>query len=101
MPHIRNPNPCDLHRREQPLPSLALKSNGAYIQENHRAVENGNCTLKGLKCKLAGPGTQHKSSSWKSTLTICEGDSLVKPKEPELEALVDAIFAFMINLANI
>lgn len=45
--HIKHPNFWDLQQRDEPPKDLALKTNGAYIQ-NHRATENGDSTLKEL-----------------------------------------------------
>lgn len=52
MSHIKHSNPWDLHQRDQPSQNLALKSNMAHIQENHRAVGNGDSTIKGFGHRL-------------------------------------------------
>lgn len=36
VPHIKYPNPRDLHQRHKPPKHLALKTNMAYIQETPR-----------------------------------------------------------------
>lgn len=40
VPHIRPPNPWDLHKRDKSPKCLALKTNGTYIWETQRAVGN-------------------------------------------------------------
>lgn len=44
----RHPNPQILHRRDETLERLALRTKQGYIQVNHGTVENGATTLKGL-----------------------------------------------------
>jgi len=39
-PYIRHPNSWDLHWRDEPPKHLALKINGAYIQESQTVVTN-------------------------------------------------------------
>lgn len=40
VPHIRYPNPLDLHCRDKLPKSLVLKINGAYIQGTQKPVGN-------------------------------------------------------------
>ena len=67
MPHVKHPNPWDLHWKEEPPKCLALKTKGTYIQETQRAIGNRDFTPEGLTHRVIHPGTQHKSSSLKST----------------------------------
>lgn len=52
VPHSRHPNPCDLSWRDEPSKFLVLKHNGAYFQENQRAVGNGDSALKRIMYSL-------------------------------------------------
>lgn len=45
---IRHLNPWKLHWRDRPPKYLALKTNGAYIQETQKAIGTGDSALKGL-----------------------------------------------------
>lgn len=80
MLYIRHPNTWDLCQRDEPPKCLAFKTSGAYTQENHKAVENGDYDLNGLLSKPNNPWTQCKTSSWKNAKTICEEDSFVNLK---------------------
>lgn len=51
------------HWREGPPKHLALENNGEYVQENHRAVGNGEPVLEGLACRLRDSNA--KASVWK------------------------------------
>ena len=75
-PHIKLPSPVDLHWTEKPPQNLALKTTGAYIQENWRAVGNWDSTLEGLMHKFPPSKSQCTGSSLKSTWAIREAESL-------------------------
>lgn len=79
VPSITNPNPRKLHQRDELPKHLALKTNGVYIQEDHRAVGN---RLHSQRAWLTHPRTHHENSL-KSTQTICEGGSFVNLKASE------------------
>ena len=59
--HIRHPNSWNLHQRDEPPKHLALKTNGAYIQETQRAVGNWNSAFKGITCRLTHLGPSVKA----------------------------------------
>ena len=57
------PSPWDLYWRDKPSPKyLALKTSGAYTEENHRTVGNGDSILEVLICRFTHSTTQHKSA---------------------------------------
>lgn len=62
---IRHLNPWDLYQKEMPPKHLTLKTNGAYIQENYRAVGNKDFTLTELECWPTCPRTQREAMVWK------------------------------------
>lgn len=69
------PGPQHLHWRDQPQTPLALKTNRACFQENHRVAEKEDSTpKKSLTCRLTHPRPQSKSSSLKRTNSICKGN---------------------------
>lgn len=70
----RHANTQILHRRDEPLKYLALKTNQEYIQENYRPVAKEKPTLKGLAHRLTRPGNECKSSRQKSSQIIRKGD---------------------------
>lgn len=49
-PHIGHPNPWDLPHGDKPSKFLALKTNGAYIQETQKFVGNWDSSFKKLMC---------------------------------------------------
>ena len=74
------PQPLGPALERQAPKTSGFENQQAYVQENHRAVENRDSTLKGLAHSLICPGTGHKCSSLKSTKTRGEGDSFANIK---------------------
>ena len=60
MLHISHPNPWDLHQRDEHSKHLALKTNRAWIQENHMDVGNRDLLLNDLRADslTLGPSTK-------------------------------------------
>lgn len=100
-----------MYWRDEPPKCLVLKTNIAYVQESHRAVGDGDSTLKVLMVETHLPRTQHRSSSLRSAKAISEGDSLVILKafakgrvllglSLGMETLVSTIFGIPLHPAS-
>ena len=63
--HIGLPSPEVLHQEDRFPEHLALKVNGAYIQDTQGAAGIRDCTLKGCTQNLTSSGSQGRSSNLK------------------------------------
>lgn len=110
MPHIKHPNPWVQHYRDKSPKCVALKTNGGFVEENHRTIGNRKPMFKRITYDSLPLGPSTKASSWKTAgwegkeiclliFNVCQRGRNLGISPLRTETQLGAIFAVLLYLA--